>query len=67
LDEEQLELIQKSKKIKVKNLSTYERSITIKHKYKKKIGDLFTDYRSTKTPVEQLDKKKEWDDDLKEN
>jgi hypothetical protein len=41
--------------------------IVIKQKNKRRLGDIFREYRTTKTPVEQLEKKKEWDDDLKEN
>lgn len=40
--------------------------IVIKHRNKKRISDLFSEYRATETPDEQFDKKKEWDDDLKE-
>lgn len=43
-----------------------EKMIIIKQKIKKRFGEFFRDYKPTKTPVEQLEKKKEWDDDLRE-
>ena len=66
-DEEQLSEIHRSKKIEEFVVSTYEKTITIPYKNKKRIGELFREYKTTKTPVEQPEKKKEWDDDLKQN
>ena len=66
-DATQIALIEKSKKIEEKNISSCEKLIVIKQKNKRRLGDIFREYRTTKTPVEQLEKKKEWDDDLKEN
>ena len=66
-EEEQLSVIQRSKKIEEVVIGQFEKSITIPHKNKRKIGELFREYKTSKTPVEQPEKKKEWDDDLKEN
>lgn len=66
-DDKELKEIQNSRKIEENVINLYEKYIILKHKNKKRLGDLFRDYRTTRTPVEQVDKKKEWDDDLKAN
>ena len=66
-EEEQLSVIQRSKKIEQVIIGQFQKSITIPHKNKRKIGELFREYKTSKTPVEQPEKKKQWDDDLKEN
>ena len=66
-DPEQLEEIQKSRRMEEKILNAHEKTITIKYRHKRKLGELFQEYHTTKTPVEQYESKKEWDDDLREN
>ena len=57
----------KSKKIEGQCIGSQERWVTIPSKNKRKIAELFREYKTTKTPVLPPEKKKEWDDDLKEN
>lgn len=47
----QLLEIQNSTKIEEKTINANEKCIIIKHRIKKRMGELFTDYRTAQTPI----------------
>lgn len=47
----QLLEIQNSTKIEEKTINSNEKCIIIKHRIKKRMGELFTDYRTAQTPI----------------